>query len=83
MALTLVHAREVACWPWRLRFLDLEPTRAGVCQSCKIDVAVPVARERERPICTYCGLESGLLAEEDAPLGEPFRYATTDAGGAG
>ena len=80
MSLTLVHAREVACWAWHLRFLDDEPTRSGVCWSCQRDVAVPVSRDRERPICTYCGLDSGLLVAEDAPLGEPLRYAVQPQG---
>jgi hypothetical protein len=71
MGLAIVHAREVACWPWDLRFCGEQPARAAICRTCQADVALPEARVKERPICIYCARASGLLEPVDVPFGEP------------
>lgn len=71
MSLAIVAAREAACFPWRLRTCTEEPTRAAVCGSCGLDVALPIARERERPVCIYCAMDSGLIPAVDVPFGMP------------
>ena len=75
MTLRLVHSRQVACWPWALRHCGVEPVVAACCRTCGRDVAQPAANQREAPVCIYCGLDSGLLAEIDSPLGEPLALA--------
>lgn len=67
MGLTLTHSRQVACWPWELRFVTDEAVRPGSCRSCERDVAVP-SIERDTPVCLYCGLDSGLVEAVDRPL---------------
>lgn len=76
MGLQLVHAREVACWPWALGWLTGEPVQGATCRTCGLDVAQPTAQARNVPVCIYCGMDSGLLPEEDAPLS--FGPLTTD-----
>jgi hypothetical protein len=66
--LRLVHARQVACWPWGLSWLDGKPVRFATCRTCKRDVAQPEAAARDVPICLYCALDSGLLPAIDIPL---------------
>ena len=69
MALTLVHVRQVACWPWGLGWLTNAAVQYATCRTCQRDVAQPKERAKEVPVCLYCALESGLLPEIDLPLG--------------
>lgn len=70
MTLALVHSRQVACWPWKLRFCGDEPARPAFCRTCRRDVALPTANERETPVCIYCAFDSGLLEAADRPWDE-------------
>jgi len=70
MALTLVHAKQVACWPWGLGWIDHAPLQYATCRTCERDVAQPVANAKDVPVCIYCALDSGLLPLEERPLGE-------------
>ncbi len=67
-ALRVVHAKEAACWPWHLRFCGPEPAVPGYCWTCEREVAVPTDRTGERPVCIYCGMDSGLVEAVDKPL---------------
>ena len=71
MGLSIVTARQVACFPWHLRICFDVPVRAAFCRSCQLDVALPVDRERDRPICIYCAMDSGLIPAVDVPFGLP------------
>jgi len=68
--LTLVHSRQVACWPWSLGWIDREAVHYATCRTCQRDVAQPKEAAKLVPVCLYCALESGLLPLEDSPLGE-------------
>lgn len=69
MSLQLVHAREAACWPWGLRHLEPhQPTLQALCRPCGRAVALPASRRQDRPVCIYCGLDSGLVTPVDAPI---------------
>lgn len=70
MSLSLVHAKQVACWPWGLGWLAKQEVQYATCRTCERDVAQPKARAKEVPVCLYCALDSGLLPLEDYPLGE-------------
>lgn len=72
--LRLAHSRRVACWPWGLRHLTDGEAIPGYCRDCEREVAVPRSESADEPVCLYCGLASGLLAEEEAPIGEPWAY---------
>lgn len=76
--LRLVHARQVACWPWDLGWLERESFQYATCRTCNRDVAQPIARSGEVPVCLYCGLDSGLvpaieeeLSAAPSPSGKP------------
>jgi hypothetical protein len=71
MSLRLVHARQVACWPWTLGWLADEPVTAATCRTCERDVAQPVNQSREVAVCLYCGLDSGLVEATDTSIGDP------------
>lgn len=73
--LRLVHARQVACWPWHIGWLPRQAVQYATCRTCERDVAQPLDSAGEVPVCVYCGLESGLLVAVDAPLMEPLHYA--------
>lgn len=70
MTLRLVHAREVPCWPWELRALELGPALQAYCRPCGREVALPADHQADRPVCLYCAMDSGLLPAADLPLGE-------------
>lgn len=69
-ALRLVHARQVACWPWGLAWLDAKSVHFATCRTCERDVAQPNDRCADVPVCLYCGLDSGLVPAIELPLGD-------------
>lgn len=73
MSLTLVHVRQVVCWPWHLRGLGEEPVVGALCRTCRRDVALPKSMARDVPICLYCALDDGLVEAVETPL-----YPTDD-----
>lgn len=75
MTLQLAYVREVACWTWEHRDMAGEPVFATTCATCARDVAQPVESRGERPVCFYCGLESGLLEPVEIAIGDPLPYA--------
>lgn len=68
MTLALVHARQTPCWPWGLSWIDGEAVQYATCRTCQRDIAQPVAKAREVPVCIYCALDSGLLPELELAL---------------
>jgi hypothetical protein len=70
VSLKLIHALQVPCWPWHLHWIPREEVQYATCRTCERDIAQPMARSKEVPVCIYCAMESGLLPLEERPFHE-------------
>lgn len=78
MTLTLVpQSPAMCCMPWHGRGFEGEPVHGAVCCFCDRDVARPDRLCGKRVACIYCGLDRGLIPEEER---EPFAQEPENGG---